>query len=1295
MSQLPLNVDVKPAPLQQSRSTVILNSPTKSPLSQLAGNGHLSPVGGLFISLPKSSDFDVPQPPLHEMETMLELLMEDLNLSEEKKQILRELPIHSKWIMLQQHLGERYRDGGNKDLNRESEEISRLRGRNKNNPIEYRELLTNLVVSLRSRPIRWISNFIDNGGLEILLENLKLLEEENIHDEYEELYIKCLKSLMNNKIGLSAVLDSPDSLNIIALSLRSNSYRTRALVLEIFGAVCLIPGGHTCILSGMDNLKEEGGFRFRFEVVVSSLWQASRGMSPLEKDLQVATMSFINAVTCGGPGVNLEFRMHIRYEFLNLGLMALIDQIGYLENDLLQANIDVWIAGLEADEEEVFSKVDADYFLIDEPHDVFEALNKSMHLTSCSSSWMGLLKHLLLLPSNPFQRMKYMFIIDKVVQQIVIQRDGEDSDPSVALTELDFRSILADLTDTDRIRMEEEKFRKQVDKNRKLEKEIGEMKNELEKERGRSSLTSLEKTITIPALQNNLEKTKQDLELINNFFEEKNFLNDKYKDIFSRIYKNLGIENLTSNNSAKLVGNIPPPPPPPMFSAGPIPPPNPMSNLPPILQDALKMSIPSTPPPPPPPPGFSGGVPPPPPPPGFVGGIPPPPPGFGAPPPPPPPGNFGPPPPPPPGFSGGPPPPPPPMAPPPPGSLGGPPPPPPPGGFGGPPGPPRVPGHPQPTYFAGPQQPPPKKINLSSKPLKSFNWTKLAPTKVNDTIWKELDDSPIHDSLKEEYSNFEGLFAAKEIVKSKTADNGSQDSLSLNKIKILVLTFDYLSWKINNLFRPETFPEFKLALNIMLKAIKISPEAIRIAVENSDTVTLPRHILVELMKFVPTEEEQLILKGYENDVQNLATAERFLYELSTISRYDEKLKALLFKTSFDEYSTDAQGMISWLADASSDVRNSKKLKEILKIILALGNYMNSGQRGGAYGFKLGSLLKMIDTKSVITNRKHTLLHYLTELVEKKFPDLIGFEKELSHVEDGAKVTVPQIRSSLTLIRDGLKGIKTLLSNLEEDHTKAEQVLAKKDIKKGALGITHEPTIPKKTVFVEVISNFFEEASKVYDEYDKLFKKAESEYEQTVLLYGEDPKVMFPDEFFGIFSKFCSSFVGARTENEMAIAKEKETEKREAEKKVQDEKRRRKREASSNSNLSVKDSRTDTASMSTKTDQNGGLDDLITSIRSGKAFGGGESLARHRRDKSEKGAVSSNHASPKPVTKKVHNTSSSESVKAEVTSGINKEKSVEKKKSEELKGDKRASMGKDLLRGLTNRHSKDFSKEGKT
>lgn len=42
-------------------------------------------------------------------------------------------------------------------------------------------------------------------------------------------------------------------------------------------------------------------------------------------------MSFINAVICGGAGYNLDFRMHMRYEFIHLGLTRLIDvSVNYL-----------------------------------------------------------------------------------------------------------------------------------------------------------------------------------------------------------------------------------------------------------------------------------------------------------------------------------------------------------------------------------------------------------------------------------------------------------------------------------------------------------------------------------------------------------------------------------------------------------------------------------------------------------------------------------------------------------------------------------------------------------------------------------------------------------------------------------------------------------------------------------------------------------------------------------------------------------------------------------------------------
>lgn len=44
---------------------------------------------------------------------------------------------------------------------------------------------------------------------------------------------------------------------------------------------------------------------------------------------------------------------------------------------------------------------------------------------------------------------------------------------------------------------------------------------------------------------------------------------------------------------------------------------------------------------------------------------------------------------------------------------------------------------------------------------------------------------------------------------------------------------------------------------------------------------------------------------------------------------------------------------------------SKRLTQVLEVVLAFGNFMNKGQRGNAFGFKISSLNKIADTKSSI------------------------------------------------------------------------------------------------------------------------------------------------------------------------------------------------------------------------------------------------------------------------------------------------------------------------------------------
>jgi hypothetical protein len=75
--------------------------------------------------------------------------------------------------------------------------------------------------------------------------------------------------------------------------------------------------------------------------------------------------------------------------------------------------------------------------------------------------------------------MKYMHIIDKTIQQIVIQQDSSmDPDPSAALANIDVKLILSKMAvDGDRLRETEERLKKATDRYRRLEKELDNVKN--------------------------------------------------------------------------------------------------------------------------------------------------------------------------------------------------------------------------------------------------------------------------------------------------------------------------------------------------------------------------------------------------------------------------------------------------------------------------------------------------------------------------------------------------------------------------------------------------------------------------------------------------------------------------------------------------------------------------------------------------------------------------------------------------------------------------------------------------
>lgn len=79
--------------------------------------------------------------------------------------------------------------------------------------------------------------------------------------------------------------------------------------------------------------------RTRFQGIINDL-DRSTGAYRDDVNLKTAIMSFINAVLNYGPGQeNLEFRLHLRYEFLMLGIQPVIEKLRKHENETLDRHL--------------------------------------------------------------------------------------------------------------------------------------------------------------------------------------------------------------------------------------------------------------------------------------------------------------------------------------------------------------------------------------------------------------------------------------------------------------------------------------------------------------------------------------------------------------------------------------------------------------------------------------------------------------------------------------------------------------------------------------------------------------------------------------------------------------------------------------------------------------------------------------------------------------------------------------------------------------------------------------------
>ncbi|TIB07010.1 hypothetical protein E3P89_04075 [Wallemia ichthyophaga] len=395
--------------------------------------------------------------------------------------------------------------------------------------------------------------------------------------------------------------------------------------------------------------------------------------------------------------------------------------------------------------------------------------------------------------------------------------------------------------------------------------------------------------------------------------------------------------------------------------------------------------------------------------------------------------------------------------------------------------------------------------DAASQKMKQLQWDKINQNHLGKTVWGLTNEAPETEwfnQLKRDgvWIELEEDFKSKQIV---------LNLMNKKKDKDLISVLDVSSQK---------------RIEIVMQRVKqYSPEQIASKILSFDEDFCTQTFLSELKPVLPTPEQAGKLAPYKDAgpevLVTLHPADRLMVQLIKIERMGPRIEGMLYKSVFEEVYSILSESVDVVHEASESLMSAPRFIEMLKLVLLIGNYMNAqGVKGGAFGFKITSLNKMVDTKS--TNGT-TLVHFLERTVAKQFTDMELFIDELSKPAEAYRVNLTDVRKGLGDLREGLKH---LLLELENHFNDPES-------------ITPRDGYPEKMWKFSAVAK-----GKLDGMVDRL-ALADASYQNTARFYGELDKLPSTSEFFGVFKQFLASYKKCKNENQTYAEEKASIEKR--------------------------------------------------------------------------------------------------------------------------------------------------------
>ncbi|KAJ3369610.1 Disheveled-associated activator of morphogenesis 1 [Allomyces arbusculus] len=1101
---------------------------------------------------------------MDQLDRLTEIMLDDMNLKGEARARTAEMAPAQRWQVVKQHfanyedrVGMRRApsmapsDGG--DAYTPEYFMNRLPPNN--NKVSYR-LLDALRVSLTTKMAKWVTRFVELGGLNTLVDLLKKVQVSVIMDDHrrdrtlpiENELVRCLKGLLNVRVGNAAALRSPDAIQTLALSLDTPKLSTRKTTAEILAGLALKPRGHHLVLHALETLDSVRRAPRAFTPWVAAVADvfSARGLFGstvqagfLMKDYSdedmneyvIANIVLAHSLLYAAP--DLDVRLHLRNQFVGAGFEALFTPAAKIATDALKNQIRQYQSLVEQDAAEYAARCDLVVSDWADPTAIFTALVRSVEGHPDGMYWLTrLVQHLACIRGSnadetwgPDVRAQYLRVIDHAVASIVLDRRGLDPSPGegVNVAKLIAQFEAADQLEAERARAAEleTKLRAVERERHQLLLDAADGTRAADRAAALAQAAALEEVLHMS--QANLANVQRQLADVQSRYEATLARHAKtMQDLLAAVRgggaresRVIATAHLEGDVRTALVdelvrlarerrelygeatawrrkaetavrGEVVYAAPPPMAAGAR------MEEQQFGVAAAAEAgtaagsaeSLPSAP--------STTVAPAPSGPPATVSGN--------APPPPPPPPFV-------PGvpsstgaplsdslnLAGGtpsaipPPPPPPPML-----------------GPGSPPGSPPPP-PPPPPGFAGPGIPPLPPVLAKGRErkyvppvaLRPFQWDAVPVHKsLAGTVWEAAEkeakaagghpDDKWVSTLGEDWlESVHAAFPARAAVNVLKLATKAQEVSVIDKRLVK-------------------------ALEIPLKQAKRSPVELKRALLRMDTAVISPSLLEQLGKAVPDANDIKALQPYVTNRAVLSPSDRFILEAQDVPRYKDRLAALDTTVHFADRTARAVEQLGTMHDAAHAVAESTSFRDFLQLILTVGNYLNAARNaasGGALGFKLGTLSRLASTKAA--DGKTNLLTFLVDSAAAKVPRVLEFVDEFVPVAPASKLSIDDVRADIKLVTDGVAAIKAELARIEKDQPDA---------------MVPDPSNPDADLFYPVMRAFVDEATEQVAALQSTLAATAAEMDRALRMFGEFESAE-PNKaaaFFALLASFASS-----------------------------------------------------------------------------------------------------------------------------------------------------------------------------